>query len=83
MHDVPCLPSECVVARPPAYVPLFAAFVRGWDMTLVMLAMIPALAGMGFAIAMFIGKTTNRINKAYAGACVRADGSGWEQGGCL
>jgi ATP-binding cassette subfamily B (MDR/TAP) protein 1 len=44
------------------------AFTRGWAMTLVMLAVTPVLAGMGYCIATFMSKNTAFINKAYGGA---------------
>jgi hypothetical protein len=36
-------------------------------MTLVMLAVTPFLAGMGFAISIFMSRNTSTINKAYGG----------------
>ena len=36
-------------------------------MTLVMLAVTPFLAGMGFAISIFMSRNTSLINKAYGG----------------
>jgi ATP-binding cassette subfamily B (MDR/TAP) protein 1 len=44
------------------------AFTRGWAMTLVMLAVTPVLAGMGYCIATFMSKNTAFINKAYGAA---------------
>lgn len=52
-HPCACSPAAPAAARP-------AAFTRGWEMTLVMLAVTPVLAGMGFAISMFISKNTVR-----------------------
>jgi hypothetical protein len=43
-------------------------------MTLVMLATVPFLAGMGFAISIFMGRNTTKINAAYAGGCVGGGG---------
>lgn len=54
--------------HPPACAPhTLTAFTKGWDMTLVMLATVPFLAGMGFAISIFMGRNTTKINAAYAG----------------
>jgi ABC-type multidrug transport system fused ATPase/permease subunit len=67
-------PDRCFSALPatlprPLYVCSLccAAFTRGWDMTLVMLAVTPFLAGMGFAISIFMSRNTSLINKAYGG----------------
>ena len=43
---------------PPPCPPPRAAFTRGWEMTLVMLAVTPVLAGLGFAISVFMSKNT-------------------------
>ena len=50
----------------PVHCPL-AAFIRGWDMTLVLLSMLPLLAGAGYGITVIIGRYTAKMNKAYAG----------------
>ncbi|KAL4457545.1 hypothetical protein ABPG75_012410 [Micractinium tetrahymenae] len=51
-----------------ALVGIIIAFSRGWDMTLVMLAVTPFLAVMGFMVSFFMSKNTQRINKAYGDA---------------
>ncbi|EFN58606.1 hypothetical protein CHLNCDRAFT_34209 [Chlorella variabilis] len=51
-----------------AVVGIIIAFTKGWDMTLVMLAVTPFLAGMGFMISVFMARNTSKINTAYADA---------------
>ena len=46
-----------------AVVGIIIAFVRGWDLTLVMLAVTPVLAGMGFLVAIAMTKVSAKINK--------------------
>ena len=45
-----------------------AAFARGWDLTLVLLAVMPLLAGAAFGIATFMGKKEATASSAYATA---------------
>ncbi|KAK9861269.1 hypothetical protein WJX84_002505 [Apatococcus fuscideae] len=42
------------------------AFARGWDLTLVLLAVMPLLAGAAFGIATFMGKKEANASAAYA-----------------
>ncbi|GAB4820940.1 hypothetical protein N2152v2_007986 [Parachlorella kessleri] len=44
------------------------AFTRGWDMTLVMLSVLPLLAGLGYFMSVFMGRFTSKINSSYADA---------------
>lgn len=45
-----------------------AAFIAGWDMTLVLLAMLPVLGTMGALTAVLSGRVTRSAQKAYARA---------------
>lgn len=45
-----------------------AAFWKGWDMTLVMLACVPLLAGIGVAFTVMFTKTQARGEQAYSAA---------------
>ena len=49
-----------------AIIGIIVAFTRGWDMTLVMLAITPLLIVAGFLIATLVAKLTTRMNRAYA-----------------
>lgn len=42
-----------------------AAFAKGWDMTLVICATIPLLAGVAGTISIFIGRITSQQSEAY------------------
>ena len=44
------------------------AFTRGWDMTLVLLSLLPVLAGTGFAISVLVTRLSSAMNRAYADA---------------
>ena len=44
-----------------------AAFTKGWDMTLVILALTPLLALAGTSIAIALGRMDTASSKAYAG----------------
>lgn len=44
------------------------AFVRSWKLTLVMLAVMPALVISGGVMATFISKSTSEAQEAYASA---------------
>ena len=47
---------------------LFTAFWRGWDLTLIILAMVPILAIVGAGVAIMGSKLTKKASAAYANA---------------
>ncbi|KDD76691.1 ABC transporter, partial [Helicosporidium sp. ATCC 50920] len=51
-----------------AFIGIIVAFIRGWDMTLVMLAVMPVLIVMGFLMSTLIARLTSKMNAAYADA---------------
>lgn len=51
-----------------AIIGIIVAFTRGWDMTLVMLAVTPLLILAGWLISTFLAKLTTRMNNAYGRA---------------
>ena len=44
------------------------ALVRGWDMALVVLSLLPVLGGAGFGIMYLVARLTSVMNRAYADA---------------
>jgi hypothetical protein len=47
--------------------PLPPAFTKGWDMTLVLLALLPVLGASGYALSVLIVRLGKQMNAAYAG----------------
>jgi len=47
---------------------IIIAFTKGWDMTLVLLSLLPLLAGTGFAISVLVTRLSSALNRAYADA---------------
>ena len=47
---------------------MLAAFYKGWDMTLVILAATPVLAGVGIAIGIVMANLGKKASDAYAKA---------------
>lgn len=46
------------------------AFVKGWDMTLVLVGCLPFLAGVGAVLAKLTTSLTNKMNAAYTDVSV-------------
>ena len=47
---------------------IIVAFVRGWDMTLVILSLLPLLGAAGYGMTVITSRLTSSMNRAYAGA---------------
>lgn len=61
-------PAVCRMRREHVHWLPFAAFWKGWDMTLVILAATPVLAGVGLAIGIVMANLGKKVADAYAQA---------------